>query len=105
VAPDITFEVAEAAVWQELDELKTALVPAPELEKVKNRFESEFYFRNLGGENLSNNLALAELRGDARLHLKEVDSYRTVTAEAVRATARELFRRGNASVLHYAKKG
>ncbi len=105
VAPGVTFEAAEAAVWQELDELKNTLVPAPEMEKVKNRFESEFHFRNLGGENLSNNLALAELRGDARLHLKEVESYRAVTAEQVQQTARELFRRGNASVLHYAKKG
>lgn len=105
VAPDVTFEAAEAAVWHELDELKTTPVPALEMEKVKNRFESEFLFRNLGGENLSGNLALAELRGDARLHLKEVDSYRAVTAEEVQKTARELFRRGNASVLHYAKKG
>ena len=105
VAPGVSFEAAEEAVWQELDELKEHLVPAEELEKVKNRFESEFYFRNLGGENLSNNLALAELRGDASMHYKEVENYRAVTAEDVRSAARELFRRGNASVLYYEKKG
>lgn len=104
VAPGVTFDAAEAAIWEQLDELKENIVPAEELEKVKNRFESEFYFRNLGGESLSNNLALAELRGDARLHLQEVANYRAVTAECVMDTARELFRRGNASVLRYAKK-
>ncbi len=104
VAPGVSFDEAEAAIWAQLDELKEHIVPAEELEKVKNRFESEFHFRNLGGENLSNNLALAELRGDARLHLQEVENYRAVTAEEVRNSARELFRRGNASVLRYAKK-
>jgi predicted Zn-dependent peptidase len=101
VAAGVRVEDAEVALWCELDLLKEELVPEEELEKVRNRFESEFTFRNIGGENLSNNLALAELRGDLDSHLKEPERYRAVTALQVQDAAKELFRRGNASVLYY----
>ncbi|MBR6648897.1 MAG: insulinase family protein, partial [Bacteroidaceae bacterium] len=90
--------------WYELDLLKNELVPEEELEKVRNRFESEFCFRNVGGENLGNNIALAELRGNLSSHFDEPAKYRAVTADEVRNTARELFRKGNSSVLYYLKK-
>jgi predicted Zn-dependent peptidase len=95
---------AEEAIWHELDLLKTELVPDEELEKVRNRFESEFYFRNVGGENLCNNIALAELRGSLASHFSEPEMYRAVQAEDIIKTARELFRKGNSSVLYYMKK-
>ena len=79
------------------------ITPQEELEKVRNRFESEYTFRNVSGENLSNNIALACLRGDLDSHLCEPQRYRAVTAEQLQAAARELFRRGNCSVLHYLK--
>lgn len=104
VAQGVSLEKAETALWEQLDELKKTIVADEELEKVKNRFESEFCFRNMNGETLANNLALAEMRGNALLHLAEVDKYRAVTAEQVRTTARQLFRRGNSSVLYYKKK-
>ena len=102
--PDgVAVEDAEAAVWQELELLKHELVPDEELEKVRNRFESEFTFRNLGGENLSNNIALAEWRGSLDSHFREPEYYRAVTDTDVRNTARELFRKGNSVVLYYLK--
>jgi predicted Zn-dependent peptidase len=104
VADGVCIKDAETAIWRELDALKQELVPEEELEKVRNRFESEYTFRNISGENLSNNIALAELRGDLDSHLCEPERYRAVTAEDVRVTARELFRRGNSSVLHYMRK-
>ena len=103
VATGVSMEAAEKALWEELDELKEHEVPAEELEKVKNRFESDFYFKNMGGENLAGNLAIAELRGDANLHNGEVARYRSVSAMQVKRMARELFRRGNSSVLYYKK--
>ena len=57
----------------------------------------------MGGENLAGNLAIAELRGDANLHNGEVARYRSVSAMQVKRMARELFRRGNSSVLYYKK--
>ena len=103
VAPGVSVEVAEIALWSELDALKQELVPQEELEKVRNRFESEYTFRNVSGENLSNNIALAELRGNLDSHFREPELYRAVTAEEVRDAAKELFRRGNSSVLYYLK--
>lgn len=104
VASGVAMEDAEAALWAELDELKRNQPPADEMEKVKNRFESDFYFKNMSGENLANNLAIAELRGNVSLHGEEVSLYRSVTAADVCRTARDLFRRGNASVLYYMKE-
>lgn len=104
VADGVSVKEAEDALWNELDLLKTELVPDEELEKVRNRFESEFYFRNVGGENLCNNIALAELRGNLSSHFDEPEMYRAVQADDIRRAARELFRRGNSSVLYYLKK-
>ena len=101
VARGVRIEDAEAALWRELDALKEEPVPEEELEKVRNRFESEFTFRNISGENLSNNIALAALRGDIDSHLLEPERYRAVTARQVQMAAKELFRRGNSSVLYY----
>ena len=103
VAPGVSVEVAEAALWGELDALKSELVPQEELEKVRNRFESEFCFRNIGGENLCNNIALACMRGNLDSHFKEPELYRSVTASCVRNAAKELFRKGNSNVLYYLK--
>ena len=104
VAEGVTMQQAEDAVWHELELLQQRCVPAAELEKVRNRFESEHLFRNLHGENLAENLALAEWRGAAESLFDEVAQYRAVTALQVRDAARELFRRGNSSVLYYLKK-
>ena len=104
VADGVSMSEAESALWQELNALKGELVCDDELEKVRNRFESDFCFRNLGGENLSNNIALAVMRGNLDSHFREPELYRAVTAEEVRAAAKELFRKGNSSVLYYLKK-
>ena len=104
--PDgVAVEDAETAIWHELELLKNEIVPEDELEKVRNRFESEYTFRNIGGENLCNNLALAELRGSLDSHLLEPAKYRAVTAEDVMSAAKELFRKGNSTVLYYLKRG
>ena len=104
VSDGVSVEDAEAAVWNELELLVKEPVPADELEKVRNRFESEHTFRNLSGENLGNNIALAVWRGNLDSHIKEPELYRAVTAEELRAAARELFRKGNSTVLYYLKK-
>ncbi|MBR5456473.1 MAG: insulinase family protein [Bacteroidaceae bacterium] len=103
--PDgVAIEEAETAIWHELELLKNEPVLDEELEKVRNRFESEYAFRNVGGENLCNNIALAELRGSLDSHLLEPQMYRAVTKEGVMSAAKELFRKGNSVVLRYMKK-
>lgn len=104
VADGVSMECAEAAVWHELELLQQSPVPESELEKVRNRFESEHIFRNINGENLAANLAMAEWRSAAETFYDEVENYRAVTARQVCDVAKELFRKGNSCVLHYLKK-
>lgn len=102
--PDgVSMAEAEAAVWSELELLKREIVPAGEMEKVRNRFESDFTFRNLAGENLGSNVAMAAWRGNLGSHFNEPQMYSAVTAEDVRSAAKELFRKGNSVVLYYLK--
>ena len=104
VADGVAVEKAEEAVWQELEQLQRQLVPKHEMEKVRNRFEADFLFRNMNGENLAGNIAIAEWRGVAEDLFDEVAHYRAVTAQQVRETASKLFRKGNSSVLYYLKR-
>ena len=104
VADGVAVEKAEEAVWQELEQLQRQLVPKHEMEKVRNRFEADFLFRNMNGENLAGNIAIAEWRGVAEDLFDEVAHYRAVTAQQVRETASKLFSKGNSSVLYYLKR-
>ena len=63
LAPGITLEEAEAAGWQELEAMKTEDIAEEELEKVKNRYESEQIFSNINYLNVATNLAFFELIG------------------------------------------
>ncbi len=102
-APGVSMEEAENAIWQELGSLKSESIDTDELEKVKNRFESEQIFNNLNYLNVATNLAFHELIGRAEDINTEVEKYRAVTAEQIRRVANEAFVRENCSVLYYKK--
>ena len=104
LAPGITLEEAEAAVWQELEAMKTEDIAEEELEKVKNRYESEQIFSNINYLNVATNLAFFELIGRAENINHEVEKYRAVTADRIKEVARRTFVRENCSVLYYKAK-
>ena len=104
LADGVSFERAEAAIWEELEKLKEREVPRSEMEKVRNRFESDQVFSNSSGETLAANLAQAEWYGDVSRAWRETELYRKVTPKEVQQAARELFRKGNTSVLYYKKR-
>lgn len=85
-------EQAEAAVRKELEELKSGFVGEQELEKVKNKFESTQIFGNINYLNVATNLAWFELTGQAEDIDREVDNYRSVTAEQLHRVAQQTFR-------------
>lgn len=101
----VSLEQAEAAVREELEELKLALIGEQELEKVKNKFESTQIFGNINYLNVATNLAWYELTGEAEDIDREVDNYRSVTSEQLRAVAGQAFRKENGVVLYYKKSG
>ena len=104
LAPGISLEEAEAAVWQELEAMKTENIAEDELEKVKNRYESEQIFSNINYLNVATNLAFFELIGQAEDINHEVAKYRAVTAQRIKEVAQRTFVRENCSVLYYKAK-
>ena len=101
LAPGITLEEAETAVWKELEAMKTEDIAEEELEKVKNRYESEQIFSNINYLNVATNLAFFELIGQAEDINHEVAKYRSVTAQRIKEVAQRTFVRENCSVLYY----
>ena len=100
-AEGISLEEAEKAIWAELDELKRVSVDELELEKVKNRYESEQIFNNINYLNVATNLAYFELLGKAEDINDEVRKYRSVTASQLQKVAQKTFIPENCSILYY----
>ena len=97
----VSLEQAEEAIWKELEKMKTVAVSEQELEKVKNRYESEQIFNNINYLNVATNLAFFELTGKAEDINEEVGKYRAVTAEHIQATSARCFVPENCSILYY----
>lgn len=100
----VTFAEAEQAVWHELDTLKRVAVPDEELNKVRNRSESERTFNNISYLNRAINLAQLELIGQDPTLEDELTRYCSVTAEDIKHTSRKIFTKKNCSVLYYKKR-
>lgn len=100
-APGVTLAEAEAAVWEELEALKEEPIIEQELEKVKNKFESEQIFSNINYLNVATNLAYFELLGKAENLNNEVNNYRSVTAAQLKEVAQKAFIRENCSTIYY----
>lgn len=94
---------AEAAVWQEIDLLLRDGITDAELEKVKNKFETNFMKERANRQKLAAQLAFYEMLGDAEWAEKEVDAYRSITREHFMQVCRNTLRREKASVLWYMK--
>lgn len=100
-AAGVSLETAEEAVRAELEELKHTAVGEMELEKVKNKFESNHIFGNIHYQNVATNLAWFELTGEAEDIDREVERYRNVSAGQLQRVANECFSESNMSVLYY----
>src|SRR5690606_37683303 len=99
--PEVSMEVAEVAIWEELEKMRSEYVLDYELEKVKNKTESTMVFSELSVLNKAMNFAYFELLGDANLINEEISKYLSVTAEDIRTLSEDLFRKENSSTLIY----
>ncbi|MBS1527461.1 MAG: insulinase family protein [Bacteroidetes bacterium] len=98
---NVSVEEAEAAVWDELEQLKQYRVPDDELTKVKNKTESTMIFSEMSLLDKAMNLAQFELFGDAEMLNHETEKYLAVTAEGIKKEAQDIFRKENSSTLVY----
>ncbi|WP_395625489.1 M16 family metallopeptidase [Daejeonella sp.] len=99
--PGVSMELAEAAIWEELNRISTELVPEAELTKVKNKMESTMEFSEMSLLDKAMNLAYFELLGDANELNVETQKYLNVSAEDIRDQAKHIFRKENSSTLYY----
>lgn len=97
----VALKDAEEAVWEELELLKTDITEY-EMEKVKNKFESQWIFSNMSVLNAATTLAYAEILGqDVN---KQVPAYRSISKEDVYRVLTGSLIKSNCSVLFYKKK-
>ena len=103
-ANGISMEQAEAAIWKELETIKSELVDERELAKIKNKMESSLEFSEASILNKAINLAFFELLGDAELINSEAVAYQNVTSADIHRVANEILIKENCSELFYLAK-
>ena len=97
----VSLEAADAAVEEELEKLKSAMITEKELTKIKNKTESAIVFEDMSVMNRANSLAIYELLGDVNMMNTELEKYHAVTAEEILATSREIFDIRNSNTMYY----
>ena len=97
----VSLEAADAAVEEELEKLKSAMITEKELTKIKNKTESAIVFEDMSVMNRANSLAIYELLGDVNMMNTELEKYHAVTAEEILAASREIFDIRNSNTMYY----
>lgn len=100
----ITFDSAENAVNEELENLKKKGTNKTELQKCKNKIESSLIFSEMDIPSKAANLAYAELLGDASLINDEKKKYDFVNESDILRMSNEIFKEENSSTLLYSKE-
>lgn len=100
----VTLEQADAAIQKELAKITAAEVQKDELEKAKNKTESQHVFAEMSILNKAMNLAIFELLGDAGNANKEVEKFFSVSGQDMLNEARKVLKESNCSTLYYHSK-
>lgn len=103
-AEGISMETAETSIWHEIDDLLQHGITPEELEKVKNKFETNFMKERANRQKLAAQLAFYEMLGNAEWAEQEVEAYRSVTRDQLIDVCQRVLHREKASVLWYLKK-
>lgn len=99
-----THAEAEKAIEEVIHDLVQNGVSETELEKVKNKTETNVRFNDVGVLNKAMKLAYAAYYGDTNMVNTEVDGYLSVTTEKIKQIAQEYLRQENCNVLYYHAK-
>lgn len=95
---------AELAIISELERLLTDGIKVDELQKVKNKTETNIKFNDLGVLNKAMKLAYCEVLGNVNLVNTEVDQYSCVGINDVVEVAKQILNENNCSTLYYLSK-
>lgn len=94
----------EQGIYAELDRLKTAEVPATELQKVKNQFAAVEFRKLESNLGVLINLLLNDGNGDWHEFDNAAPKYQAVTAADVQRVAKQYFTKENRAVATYTRK-
>jgi zinc protease len=100
----LSLETIETEIWAELETLKNEPIAERELQKLKNKMESQQTFSDASALNKAMNLAFYELMGNVQLINTEIEHYNAVTVSDIQRVASQIFRKENSSVLYYKAK-
>lgn len=103
-SPGISLEEAEEAINKEIARLRDKKIDEDELQKVKNKVESNLVFSRMNVLDKAMNLAFAELLGDADMANREIEKYQAVTSGRLQAVSRNILIPENSSTLYYRSK-
>jgi zinc protease len=101
VMDGIDITIADKAIEEELQLLSTENISERELNKVKNKYESNFIISLTSTLNKAMSLAFYRLLGDTSLVNKEIDKYSRVSSKDISALSGKLFSKENCSTLFY----
>lgn len=101
IMPGISMDVAENAIWNQLHKIAEHGVSEKELQKVKNKVESNLVFSEISFLNKAMNMAQYEMMGDANEINSEVFRYREVNTNDIKSAAQSIFQLNNSTVLRY----
>lgn len=104
LAPGVSFDVAEKAVWEELERLRMHGPEARELEKIRNKLLTGRAFENDSIMNKATKLCAFELIGGAELINGEEQFYADVTVESLRGAASVFAPEKSNTLLYKARK-
>jgi predicted Zn-dependent peptidase len=97
-------EAVEAAVYEEIERLKTEPIPAKELQKVKNRYKAYAYRRLTSPSAVGYQLLLYAGLGDWRYINTSAERIEAVTAEDLQRAAKEYLTKDTRSVGVFLRK-
>jgi len=100
----VTLEKADEAIQKEIQKIVSAQVGKDELEKAKNKTESQHIFAEISILNKAMNLAIFELLGDAENANKEVEKFFNVSEADILSEASSVLKESNCSTLYYRSK-
>lgn len=95
----ISFEQFDDALWEELEKVKTQLIPAEELNRLRIKIRTAREFQEQGLLNRAMNLCNFELLGDANGINEEQFIYQAIRPEDLLEMAQQLLQPSNCSLL------
>ncbi len=104
LADGTTIDQAREAIWNELNEMSNTLMKDFELEKIKNKAETNLLFSELGIANKAMSLSYFESLGKIDLINEEVSLYEKITAQEIKDHSHQLFQEQPFVELIYLKK-